>query len=438
MPHRLSLLVFLAGLAATVAISWQAGSLHSSESLTMHRNSPPPCSPSAPSVACWLSASSAGASGRLAPPTQPSHCITAPLPSQLRIHASSGSYSTSSPTARSTNIAFPPSTSPPSTASPRNPSSSPTSFPRPQDRVRHSLAHVRRPRRRHARLLRRPPVISAQSCPTPLAVLRPPSNRLSGCTRPRLQHRHLRLVQPLLPPHVPGPRPLLLDQPPPSRGGISAHQSLIANIARTLQYSRRFGPALHLLAPAGCHSGRSRSPVPYPGLQRHSSPHPTPCSTTARSIFSSCTCQSPIHTASTTAAPISSPPAHPPTSTTSPSPTPTSPTFVPNSNNAANGTPPPSSSWETTPGAPRPLWSWTSAWTPEEQDASDGGQFDDRPAYILKLPHQQQPAHIDTPYPAIRTRALIDALMDQRIQSPQDLEDWVANPSSPPADSTAQ
>ena len=90
-------------------------------------------------------------------------------------------------------------------------------------------------------------------------------------------------------------------------------------------------------------------------------------------------------------------------------------------------------SWRTTP-----IWFWDATWTPEEQSASDGGKFDDRPAYIVKLPNQQQPAHIDASYPAIRTRALIDALMDQRIQSTQDLEDWVANPSSPAADSAAQ
>jgi hypothetical protein len=82
---------------------------------------------------------------------------------------------------------------------------------------------------------------------------------------------------------------------------------------------------------------------------------------------------------------------------------------------------------------------WFPTWYPEEWKASDGAKFDSRPAYILKLPNQQQPAHIDTPYPAFRTRALIDALMDQRIQSPQDLEDWVAvPPAEPPANSLAQ
>jgi hypothetical protein len=90
-------------------------------------------------------------------------------------------------------------------------------------------------------------------------------------------------------------------------------------------------------------------------------------------------------------------------------------------------------SWRTAP-----IWSLDTDWTSEEQRASDGGKFDDRPAYILKLPNQQQPAHIDTPYRAIRTRTLLDAIMDQRIHSPQDLEDWVANPSSLAFDSAAQ
>ncbi len=90
-------------------------------------------------------------------------------------------------------------------------------------------------------------------------------------------------------------------------------------------------------------------------------------------------------------------------------------------------------SWRT-----QPIWFWSQAWYPEEQKASNAGQFDPRPGYILKLPNQQQHAHIDTPYPAIRTRALIDALMDQRIQSPQELEGWVDNPSLPTPDSAAQ
>jgi hypothetical protein len=94
-------------------------------------------------------------------------------------------------------------------------------------------------------------------------------------------------------------------------------------------------------------------------------------------------------------------------------------------------------SWRTTP-----LWFHDAYWTAEEENASEGGKFDDRPAYILKLPNQQKPSHIDTPFPAIRTRALLDALIDQRIdqriQSPEDLAAWVTNPpGAQPANSVA-
>ena len=52
------------------------------------------------------------------------------------------------------------------------------------------------------------------------------------------------------------------------------------------------------------------------------------------------------------------------------------------------------------------LWSQSEDWTPEDEAASHGAQFDDRPAYIVKLPHQQQGSKIDAPFKAIRTRAL--------------------------------
>ena len=52
-------------------------------------------------------------------------------------------------------------------------------------------------------------------------------------------------------------------------------------------------------------------------------------------------------------------------------------------------------------------------WTDDDQAASHGGEFDPRPAYIVKLPNQQTPAHIDQPFSAVNTRALLDALMQQ-------------------------
>jgi hypothetical protein len=71
------------------------------------------------------------------------------------------------------------------------------------------------------------------------------------------------------------------------------------------------------------------------------------------------------------------------------------------------------------------LWAKKQNWTPEDQLASHGVQFDDRPAYIVKLPNQQKPAHIDDRFEALRTRALLDGIITDRITTPEDLATWV-------------
>lgn len=71
-------------------------------------------------------------------------------------------------------------------------------------------------------------------------------------------------------------------------------------------------------------------------------------------------------------------------------------------------------------------WEYGATWTPEEQRATDGGHFDPRPVYLVKLPGQHTPSRIRSPYAAIHTRALLDALMDKHIQSPADLSAWAA------------
>jgi hypothetical protein len=62
-------------------------------------------------------------------------------------------------------------------------------------------------------------------------------------------------------------------------------------------------------------------------------------------------------------------------------------------------------------------------WTKEEQIASKGG-FDDRPAYIVKLPEEHTGARIDAPFAALNTRKLFDALFSQTIRSKEDLSAW--------------
>ncbi|HWW22507.1 MAG TPA: sulfatase-like hydrolase/transferase [Edaphobacter sp.] len=71
------------------------------------------------------------------------------------------------------------------------------------------------------------------------------------------------------------------------------------------------------------------------------------------------------------------------------------------------------------------LWSKQDGWTPEDQAASHGVQFDDRPVYIVKLPNQQQGVRINDRFDAVRTRALLDGIMSNRIKTPEDLAAWV-------------
>jgi hypothetical protein len=76
-------------------------------------------------------------------------------------------------------------------------------------------------------------------------------------------------------------------------------------------------------------------------------------------------------------------------------------------------------SWRT-----KPMWGKMPGWTKEEQAASNGDQFDDRPGYIVKLAGQRLGARVDTPFEAKNTRKLLDALLAGRIRSKEDLSMW--------------
>jgi Sulfatase len=70
------------------------------------------------------------------------------------------------------------------------------------------------------------------------------------------------------------------------------------------------------------------------------------------------------------------------------------------------------------------IWKDSMTWTAEDEAASHGGEFDSRPAYIVKLPNQQTPARIDQPFSAVSTRALLDALLQEHLQTSADLKTW--------------
>lgn len=70
------------------------------------------------------------------------------------------------------------------------------------------------------------------------------------------------------------------------------------------------------------------------------------------------------------------------------------------------------------------LWETAPEWTQEEQQASHGGQFDDRPGYIVKMPMQDTALRVDAPFPAVKTRALLDAVIGHELQTGQELKAW--------------
>ena len=83
-------------------------------------------------------------------------------------------------------------------------------------------------------------------------------------------------------------------------------------------------------------------------------------------------------------------------------------------------------SWRT-----RDLWRQLPGWTSEDERASHGGHFDERPAYLVKLPDQHAPAQVDTSFSALRTRSLLNGIFTGSIRSTADLRAWVAEPSQP-------
>ena len=72
------------------------------------------------------------------------------------------------------------------------------------------------------------------------------------------------------------------------------------------------------------------------------------------------------------------------------------------------------------------IWAKEPEWTQEEQSASHGGSFDDRPAYIVKLPNERKGSKIDPPFKAVDTRMLFDAIMSKDISTSGELALWVA------------
>ena len=72
------------------------------------------------------------------------------------------------------------------------------------------------------------------------------------------------------------------------------------------------------------------------------------------------------------------------------------------------------------------IWDGSPGWNSDDQIASDGGRYDSRPAYLVKLPHQRTGVTVETSFAAVRTRSLFDQLLSGRITTPTQLQQWVA------------
>jgi hypothetical protein len=70
------------------------------------------------------------------------------------------------------------------------------------------------------------------------------------------------------------------------------------------------------------------------------------------------------------------------------------------------------------------LWKGHRPWSAEDEEASAAG-VDARPAYAVKLPHQTRGAVIATSFAAVRTRALLGALLRGQIADADGLQRWV-------------
>jgi NADH:ubiquinone oxidoreductase subunit 6 (subunit J) len=69
-------------------------------------------------------------------------------------------------------------------------------------------------------------------------------------------------------------------------------------------------------------------------------------------------------------------------------------------------------------------------WSIEDNQANHAG-YDPRPAYILKLAHQQTGSTVNSVFQATRTRALLNALLRGQLHTSEDVQNWATTFESP-------
>lgn len=70
------------------------------------------------------------------------------------------------------------------------------------------------------------------------------------------------------------------------------------------------------------------------------------------------------------------------------------------------------------------MWRIDAAWTKEEQLASDG-KFDPRPVLLIHFPQESTAETKPQPFAEIKTRELIDAMLQGKLHSQNDMDEWL-------------
>ena len=72
------------------------------------------------------------------------------------------------------------------------------------------------------------------------------------------------------------------------------------------------------------------------------------------------------------------------------------------------------------------VWMWRRqiGWTPEDEVASGGGKFDDRPMLMVSFPGEQHSAVIGRRIPLLNMHGMIEDMLAGHIESREQLEDW--------------
>ncbi|HLJ78261.1 MAG TPA: hypothetical protein VKT75_12645 [Acidobacteriaceae bacterium] len=71
-----------------------------------------------------------------------------------------------------------------------------------------------------------------------------------------------------------------------------------------------------------------------------------------------------------------------------------------------------------------PMWRPLAGWTREDEAALGDRGFDQRPVLMVRFPQERRGGSVDAGFPLIREHDMMERILDERIRTPQELEQW--------------